>query len=52
VGEATRYAIAQANEEDLVLVTGSLFAVAEVREELKGIPPELYPELPRSPRAG
>ena len=52
VGEATQYAIAQAGEEDLVLVTGSLFAVAEAREQVRGIPPELYPELPRSPRAG
>ncbi|MSQ40225.1 MAG: bifunctional folylpolyglutamate synthase/dihydrofolate synthase [Dehalococcoidia bacterium] len=52
VGEATRYAISQANEEDMVLVTGSLFAVAEAREQVKGIPPELYPELPRSSRVG
>jgi folylpolyglutamate synthase/dihydropteroate synthase len=30
---------------DLVLGTGSLFVVAEVREAVLGIKPELYPDL-------
>jgi folylpolyglutamate synthase/dihydropteroate synthase len=30
---------------DLVLGTGSLFVVAEVRESVLGIKPELYPDL-------
>jgi dihydrofolate synthase/folylpolyglutamate synthase len=50
VGEATRFALAQAGRGDLVLATGSLFVAGEVIEEIKGITPELYPELPRSPR--
>ena len=30
---------------DLVLATGSLSVVAEVMEEVKGIPAELYPNI-------
>jgi hypothetical protein len=30
---------------DLILATGSLFTAVEVREQLKGIPPEVYPEF-------
>ena len=30
---------------DLILATGSLFTAVEVREQLKGIPPEEYPEF-------
>ena len=52
IGEATRFAVNHAGDENLVLATGSLFVVAEVIEEVKHIPPELYPELPRSPRVG
>ena len=36
-----------AEGDDLVLGSGSLFAVAELREHLKGIPPEVYPEVQR-----
>jgi dihydrofolate synthase/folylpolyglutamate synthase len=36
-----------AHPGDLVLVTGSLFVAAEAREALKGITPELYPEMER-----
>ena len=47
--EDTRSAVAQAlemsEEEDLILVTGSLFVAAEAREFLKGIEGEMYPEL-------
>ena len=45
VAEGVERAQALAGREDLVLATGSLFTVAEVREHLKNIPPELYPEL-------
>ena len=31
--------------DDLVLVTGSLFVVAEAREAVLGIEPETYPDL-------
>ncbi len=43
VGEATRMALNLAKEDDLIIGTGSLSVVAEVIEEVKGIPPELYP---------
>ena len=43
--EALRAALAQAGDGDLVLATGSLFMAAEIREIIKGITPELYPEL-------
>ncbi|MFC1935522.1 bifunctional folylpolyglutamate synthase/dihydrofolate synthase [Chloroflexota bacterium] len=49
VGAALRYALSQAGAGDLVVVTGSLFVVAEARESLLGIPPEMY--LGLQPRA-
>ena len=49
-------ALASAQEEaevgDLVLVTGSLFVVAEALEAWWGTTPERYPQLDGSPRAG
>ena len=48
VGRAVDRAIELAGDDDLVLGTGSLFAVAELREHLKGIPPEVYPEMQRT----
>jgi dihydrofolate synthase/folylpolyglutamate synthase len=45
--EAIALALELAGESDLVLATGSLFLAAEVREVIKGIPPEIYPELGR-----
>jgi folylpolyglutamate synthase/dihydropteroate synthase len=52
-GEATRKALEMAGHDDLVLATGSLSVAAEVREEVKGIAPELYPYMgrPSSPGA-
>ena len=47
VGEATRRALEIATEDDLVLGTGSLSVAAEIIEEMKGIPPELYPYFKR-----
>ena len=47
VGRAVDRATELAGSGDLVLGTGSLFAVAELREHLKGIPPEVYPEVQR-----
>ena len=47
VGRAVDRAMELAGSGDLVLGTGSLFAVAELREHLKGIPPEVYPEVQR-----
>ncbi|MCI0439175.1 MAG: hypothetical protein L0177_08605, partial [Chloroflexi bacterium] len=52
VGEATRKAIELAGENDLVLATGSLSVAAEVIEEIKGIPPEIYPTLKPPPNIG
>ena len=51
VGQATRRAVGMASEGDLVLGTGSLSVAAEVIEEIRGIAPELYPEikLPAAP---
>ena len=46
--EALKLALDSANNEDLVLATGSLFLSAEVRESALGIEPEIYPELPTS----
>ena len=43
--EAVALALKLASEGDLVLATGSLFLAAEVREVVKGIPPETYAEL-------
>lgn len=45
VGEATRYALDMAQEGDLILGTGSLSVAAEIIEEIKGIEPELYPNI-------
>ena len=45
VDEAVQYAIDFAQPDDLIAVTGSLFVVAEAREFLLNIPPELYPSL-------
>lgn len=45
VAEALRRAIQSAGPRDLVLGTGSLAVAAEIREELLGIPPELYPNM-------
>lgn len=45
VTEAISEACSQADNHDLVLVTGSLFVVAEALESWFGIEPERYPEL-------
>jgi dihydrofolate synthase/folylpolyglutamate synthase len=45
VGLATVRAIEMAGEDDLVLGTGSLFVAAEVIEMVRGISPELYPDI-------
>ncbi|MFH1140608.1 MAG: cyanophycin synthetase [Chloroflexota bacterium] len=45
VGAAVEYAMGCVGEENVVVVTGSLFVVAEAREALMGIPPEVYPSL-------
>ena len=45
VGEATRRALQIADENDLVLGTGSLSVAAEITEEIQDIPPELYPYM-------
>ena len=45
VAEAMEDALRGADTEDLILVTGSLFTVAEAREHLLGIPSEVYPEF-------
>lgn len=44
VSAAVDWALKEAQPEDMVLVTGSLFVVAEAREHLLGIAPELYPQ--------
>ena len=43
--DALRAALEAANDDDLVLATGSLFVAAEVREAVLGINPEVYPDL-------
>ncbi len=43
VAEAVVAALAEAQPDDLVLVTGSLYVVAEAREHALGIQPETYP---------
>ncbi len=43
--DALRAAMEAANDDDLVLATGSLFVAAEVREAVLGIDPEVYPDL-------
>ena len=45
VDNAVALALDEAGEGDLILATGSLFVAAEAREVVKGIEPELYPEL-------
>jgi len=45
VAEALRRAMELATRADLVLGTGSLFVAAELREVVKGIPPEIYPDV-------
>ncbi|MBI2936225.1 MAG: bifunctional folylpolyglutamate synthase/dihydrofolate synthase [Chloroflexi bacterium] len=45
VVSAQQQAREMARPGDLVLATGSLFVVAELREALLGIAPEIYPEL-------
>ena len=44
VATAVERALRMAGKEELVCVTGSLFVVAEVREHVKGIPAEVYPQ--------
>lgn len=51
VGEGTRRAIEAAGADGLVLATGSLSVVAEVTEEIKGMPAELYPTI-KGPSGG
>ena len=45
VSEGFEQAKRMASPNDLILATGSLFTAVEVREQLKGIPPEEYPEF-------
>ena len=45
VSDALDMALDTAASDDLCLVTGSLFVVAEARETVLGIPPETYPDL-------
>ena len=45
VGEAAKWAIAQAGPDDLVLATGSLAVAAEVIEQIQNIAPEIYDGL-------
>ena len=45
VADAVEQALGLAGPGDLVLATGSLFVVAEAREAIMGIEPELYPDL-------
>lgn len=45
VADAVGQALASAAPGDLVLATGSLFVVAEAREAMLGIEPEIYPDL-------
>ncbi|MGH2544136.1 MAG: glutamate ligase domain-containing protein, partial [Ardenticatenaceae bacterium] len=52
VGEAARKALEIAEERDLILATGSLSVVAEVKEEIEGIIPEVYPNLKPPPNVG
>jgi dihydrofolate synthase/folylpolyglutamate synthase len=54
VALATRHAMRVAGPNDLVLGTGSLSVVAEVIEEVRGMAPEVYPNIkrPASTRSG
>ena len=45
VSDALDLALDTAASDDLCLITGSLFVVAEAREAVLGIPPETYPDL-------
>ena len=45
VDAAIEAAVGDAGENDLALVTGSLFVAAEAREAILGIEPETYPDL-------
>lgn len=45
VDQAVTEALTWATQDDLLLITGSLFVAAEAREKLKGIPPEIHPNL-------
>ena len=47
VDNAVQEALTRANDDDLVVVSGSLFVAAEARESVLGIQPELYPSLLR-----
>lgn len=48
VRDAVTQAVAMVGEDDLVLITGSLFVAAEAREYVKGIKGEVYPEMQSS----
>ena len=45
VDDALKAANAGAINDELILVTGSLFVAAEAREAILNIPPETYPDL-------
>ena len=45
VRDAINAAVVGATDDELILVTGSLFVAAEAREVVLGIPPETYPDL-------
>ena len=45
VAAAIDAATGDAGENDLIIVTGSLFVAAEAREAILNIPPETYPDL-------
>lgn len=49
VSEGIRKALEMAGERTLVLGTGSLSVAAEIIEEIKGISPELYPNIKPPP---
>ena len=47
VADAIKLTLSQAGEGDLTVAAGSLFVAAEAREEVLGIPAEIYPALRR-----
>ena len=47
VAGAVKLALSKAGEGDLIVAAGSLFVAAEAREEVLGIPAEIYPALRR-----
>jgi len=51
VAQAVSEALAQAGKRDLICATGSLFVVAEVIEQVKGIIGERYPKFSLQPTA-